>query len=113
MFILAGTTASNAGSGGSALVEPAKPQFKVVKGKPGSVAKDGAPSTAPTARPPTAAKSNASGGPKSKSTPAGGNDLPKEQLISDDVVESQLNEYVYLWLVLANCSTQLPLGLDC
>lgn len=89
--MLAGTT-TNTGNGGGCLVEPAKQQFKVIKGKPGSTVKEGVQTTFTTGRPPTASKSNAAGGTKSKSALVDSDGLSKEQLIPDDSVESQLIE---------------------
>ncbi|KAL5108615.1 Cytoskeleton-associated protein 5 [Taenia crassiceps] len=77
----AGTSESGGGGGGAA--GTSKPQFKVVKEKSGSAA-----TPAATAKPTTAA----AGGAKSK-PPVGANDLPREQLIPDDAIESQLTEF--------------------
>lgn len=77
----AGTTGG--GGGGSGVVGTSKPQFKVVKGKPASAA---------TAVATAKLTTTAAGGAKSKPL-AGGNDLPKEQLIADDSIEPQLTEF--------------------
>uniref|UniRef100_A0A5K3F5B7 Cytoskeleton-associated protein 5 n=1 Tax=Mesocestoides corti TaxID=53468 RepID=A0A5K3F5B7_MESCO len=78
-------------SGGSS-----EPQSKVATVKPcPATSKGPTGASAAPVKPSSAVKSAAAGGakPKSSATGAGGSDLPKEQLIADDVVEQQLTEF--------------------
>ncbi len=97
-------TSGGGAEGSGAPAEPAKQQFKVVKGGKPAAKKEtpAAEGAASSSKPPAGRPgSSAAAAGKKKAAAAGGGggggpSLPKETLIPDEALEQQLTEYVTL-----------------